>query len=432
MSHSRLLGLWLPQTLAMTARGLTTFALDVWVYQTTHSATLFALLSLSATLPGVVLSPLVGWVVDRLGARRCLLLSDLAAALAASSLLLAFELRVVEPRLLYLVLAAGAVVTSMQWPAYTALVTVLAPPEKLARSAAMMQLGYAGQQVLAPALAGWLLGWQPVARLLQLDVAASILAVGSLVLLPVSAGPSRRLGSPWRDLRGALELIGQRGLLRLAGYISASYFPGGFVLVLATPLVLSVAGPKTLGLIMATMGIGMLLGSVIASQRTRSSGGAGRLLGYDALLALAMLSAGFATRPTTIAVVGFAFLFGLGGIMAEDQAIWQTRIPLEAQGRVFALRRTLTWASLPLGYGVAGPLADHVFKPALSPGGSLFALIGPFFGTGPARGIALLIMCAGALKACVVLWGTFDDRLRRLDAAPERALPEQIPPAALN
>jgi hypothetical protein len=115
-------------------------------------------------------------------------------------------------------------------------------------------------------------------------------------------------------------------------------------------------------------------------------------------------------------VIGFVFLFGLAGMMAEEQAVWQVRVPAAAQGRVFALRRAITWGSLPISYAVAGPLADSVFTPALSAGGALVAWLGPWFGTGPGRGIALLLMCAGAVKLAVVLAGATDLKLNRLNA----------------
>ena len=414
----RFAALWTPQTLALTARGLTTFAVGVWLYEKTHSATLYSLLSVSTMLPGVVAAPLIGWAVDRLGARRALLLADAAALVVGASLILLFHHSLTSPVPLYLVLSVGGVLTAMQWPAYTALVTTVAPPKHLSRAAALMQLGYVGQQVIAPALAGILLGWIGVAGVVALDVAMSALAFGSLCLLPVANQPTARQTSVRQDVRAALTLTKERGLLRLAGYIIASYLPGGFVLVLATPLVLTLAGPEALGLVLSVMGVGMLAGSVIASGFAAPQGGVRRMLRYDALLALAMLGACIATSAALVSAVGFLFLFGLGGIMAEEQAVWQVRIPLEAQGRVFALRRALTWASLPVSYALAGPLADHVFKPAMSDGGALAPLLGPIFGVGPGRGIALLLVCGGLVKGSVVLWGTFDRKLRALDVPP--------------
>src|ERR1700716_3274468 len=96
----RFTALWAPQTLALTGRGLTTFALGVWVYERTQSATLFALLEVSAILPGIVAAPLIGWAVDRLGARRALLLGDAAALFVVVALELAFIRGAASPALL--------------------------------------------------------------------------------------------------------------------------------------------------------------------------------------------------------------------------------------------------------------------------------------------------------------------------------------------
>src|SRR6185437_7422680 len=201
-------------------------------------------------------------------------------------------------------------------------------------------------------------------------------ALASLLLLDVRTERIRG-GDVWEDVRRAWRLIGDRGLLRLAGYIVASYLPGGLVVALATPLVLTIAGPTALGLVLASMGIGMLAGSIAASAFAKPHGGVTRLLRYDRLLVTAMLCAGFATSSVRVAIIGAVFLFGLAGIIAEEQAVWQVRIPVEAQGRVFALRHALTWASLPVSYAIAGPLADHVFVPSMSAGGALAGWLGP-------------------------------------------------------
>ena len=411
----RFAAIWAPQTLALTGRGLTTFALGVWVYQRTQSATLFALLQVIAILPSIVAAPLIGWAVDRLGARKALLIADGAAVLVVIALEAAFLNGAPSTAVLYVILMIGGALTCLAWPAYTALVTLLAPPQHLARAAALMQLGFAGQQVVAPAVAGLLLGGVGIGGILAVDLSLSLVALISLLLLPVQT-PAIRDAQWWQDIREAWQMIGERGLFRLAAYIFMTYLPGGFVVALSTPLVLSIAGPEALGLVLTVMGAGMLAGALVASGLAKAEGGIRRLRRYDIVLVIAMLSAGLATTPTRVAVLGFIFLFGLAGIMAEEQAVWQVRVPAAAQGRVFALRRAITWASLPVSYAIAGPLADSVFTPALSAGGALFASIGPMFGTGPGRGIALLLMCAGVAKAAVVLAGAADLKLKRLDA----------------
>ena len=411
----RFTAIWAPQTLALTGRGLTTFALGVWIYQRTQSATLFALLQVIAILPSILAAPLIGWAVDRLGARRALLIADGTAIAVVIALEAVFLRGAASPALVFVILMLGGVLTCLAWPAYTALVTLLAPEPQLARAAALMQLGYAGQQVVAPAVAGVLFGVIGVGGILAVDMSLSLVALGSLLLLPVQT-PSIGQARWWQDIREAWRVIGDRGLFHLARYILLTYLAGGFVIALSTPLVLSIAGPAALGFVLTAMGAGMLAGALIASGLARPEGGIRRILRYDALLVAAMLAAGVATTPARVAVIGFVFLFGLAGMMAEEQAVWQLRVPAAVQGRVFALRRAITWGSLPVSYAIAGPLADRVFTPALSDGGVLAASLGARFGTGPGRGIALLLMCAGAAKAAVVIAGATDLKLKRLDA----------------
>jgi MFS family permease len=413
----RFTALWAPQTLALTGRGLTTFALGVWVYERTHSATLFALLEAIAILPGIVAAPIIGWSVDRLGARRAMLMADASAVLVVLALEAVFYRGVASTATLYVIVTFGAILTCLRWPAYTALVTLVAPPAHVARAAALMQVGYAGQQVVAPAVAGMLLGVIGMNGVIGIDLRLSAVAFGSLLLMPIRT-PAIHDAHVWEDLREAWTLIGDRGLFRLAAYIVASYLFGGLVIALATPLVLTLAGPEALGFVLAAMGIGMLAGAVVASSLARPEGGIRRLLRYDAMLVTAMLAAFAGTTPVRMAMIGFVFLFGLAGMIAEEQAVWQVRIPVAAQGRVFALRRAITWASLPVSYAIAGPLADHVFTPAMMPGGALAAWLGPVMGVGPGRGIALLFVCGGLAKGTVVLSGARDRKLRSLDIDP--------------
>jgi DHA3 family macrolide efflux protein-like MFS transporter len=54
---------------------------------------------------------------------------------------------------------------------------------------------------------------------------------------------------------------------------------------------------------------------------------------------------------------------------------------------------------------LAGPLADHVFEPAMMPGGRLAGTFGWLVGVGPGTGMALLIALAGILGMVIPLMG---------------------------
>jgi hypothetical protein len=78
-----------------------------------------------------------------------------------------------------------------------------------------------------------------------------------------------------------------------------------------------------------------------------------------------------------------------------SQAIWQTKVAPDVQGRVFAIRRMLAWSSVPLATLLAGPLSDKVFNPLLLKGGLLAESVGGLIGIGSGRGIGFLLILLG-------------------------------------
>jgi len=117
-------------------------------------------------------------------------------------------------------------------------------------------------------------------------------------------------------------------------------------------------------------------------------------------------------------------LFAAPVINASSQAIWQSKVPPEIQGRVFAVRRLIAQFTAPVAYLAAGPLADRVFEPLLAPGGSLAGSVGRVLGVGEGRGIGLLFVVLGTLLALISVWGYLQPRVRRVEDELPDALPD--------
>jgi DHA3 family macrolide efflux protein-like MFS transporter len=115
---------------------------------------------------------------------------------------------------------------------------------------------------------------------------------------------------------------------------------------------------------------------------------------------------------------------------ASSQAIWQTKVEPDVQGRVFAMRRLVFQTSFPLAFLAAGPLADRVFNPLLMPGGPLAGSLGRLLGVGPGRGIGLLFVVMGCLLVAAALAGSLFPRLRSLETEIPDALRESVPVGA--
>jgi len=87
-------------------------------------------------------------------------------------------------------------------------------------------------------------------------------------------------------------------------------------------------------------------------------------------------------------------------IEAGEQTVLQKAIPYERQGRVFGFAQMIENAASPLTAFLMAPLAEAVFMPFMTDGKGA-EWIGSWFGTGPARGIALMFTLAGLIGMAV-------------------------------
>jgi hypothetical protein len=109
-------------------------------------------------------------------------------------------------------------------------------------------------------------------------------------------------------------------------------------------------------------------------------------------------------------------------VFGSNQAIWQSKVAPDIQGRVFATQQMIARAAAPLAFLLAGPLAERVFEPLLGSDGPLASGVGQFIGTGPGRGIGLLFIIMGLIKVAVVLMSQSNPRIRYV----ETELPDAV------
>jgi hypothetical protein len=100
----------------------------------------------------------------------------------------------------------------------------------------------------------------------------------------------------------------------------------------------------------------------------------------------------------------FSMLF-IPIVQGSSQAIWQSKVAPDLQGRVFATRGLIAQISSPLAMLLSGPLADYVFEPAMMLGGSLVSVFGGVIGSGPGAGMSLMFFITGILGVLVSLGG---------------------------
>jgi uncharacterized membrane protein YidH (DUF202 family) len=114
-------------------------------------------------------------------------------------------------------------------------------------------------------------------------------------------------------------------------------------------------------------------------------------------------------------IAGFLMTFFVPILNGASQAIWQSKVPPDVQGRVFAARRFLAQITTPVALLVVGPVADRWFEPAMSEGGSWVPYFGGWVGSGPGAGMALLLLLAGVAAAVIAAFGYSRREVRQVE-----------------
>lgn len=412
---------WLGQLVSLVGSSVTSFALGVWVYQLTGSATQFSLIAVCAVLPTILLAPLAGVLIDRYDRRRIMLLSDSGAALGTLSLLLLLLAGELELWHIYLLTTLSATFNGLQWPAYNAAITLLVPARQLGRANGMVLAGRAVAQLAAPLLGALLLQTVDLLGVVVIDLLTFCCALLSLLSVrfphqPATRRDGEKQQSLWAEaLYSWIYLKARRGLLDLLVFFALANFIAGILQVLVTPLVLSFATATALATVLSVGGLGMLAGSVALSVWGGPRRAVNGVFGFMALCGLCALAAGLQASVWLIAVSACGFFFALPFINGCTQTIFQRKVDAAVQGRVFALNGAVASAAMPLAYLLAGPLADYLFEPLLLADGPLSASLGVPLGVGPGRGIGLLFIVLGIAILALTLIAYRRPQLRGLE-----------------
>lgn len=201
----------------------------------------------------------------------------------------------------------------------------------------------------------------------------------------------------------------------------------GIAFTLLAPMVLASTGSNSVvfGAVQSAGAIGGVLGGVIMSTwsgfKRRVNG---VLLGWIiSSVGLMLVGAGQGLTIWLPAIFLTSLVSPL--VNTSNQAIWQSKVAPDVQGRVFSARRLIAWFTNPISPIIAGAMADFVFEPAMSTDTALAAAFGPLVGAGPGAGMGLIMVLCGFLGLLVPVIAYFIPAIRNA----ETILPDHDQPA---
>ncbi len=417
------------QLISLIGTNLTTFALSVWALEQTGQISEFALINVFGRLPAILFAPIAGAIADRYDRRKVMIFSDTLAACSTVAVALLFWTDALQIWHLYITATIGSISMTFQEPAYTAAITQLIPKRYLGHANGIVQFGSATGRMLALFLGGILVVTIGLNGVFVIDFLSFLFAISTLLFIRFPNTLFRTREEPFLKeiTRGWDYIIKRKGLVAMIVFFAIVNFFLSIVTVLSMPLVLAYESAAVLGGVAAMLGAGMLVGGVLmgfwGGTERRMTG----MIAFVGVSGLASIIMGI--QPNAVyAAVGF---FGLGLTGALIDAHWrtliQTKVGLELQGRVLSTNRMMALSTMPLGALAAGPLVDRVFEPLMANEGLLSSTIGSFIGTGPGRGIALVMIIVGLLRIILASIGFSYKPLRNM----EDDLPDAIPDAII-
>jgi MFS transporter, DHA3 family, macrolide efflux protein len=420
--------IWIGQLASVIGSGLTNFALGVWVLKETGSVTQFALIIMCASVPAIMAAPFAGVIVDKWKRKWVMVISDSIAGLSTITIFILIYFNLFEVWHLYVTAAISSLFSSFQMPAYQATIPLLVRKEQLGRANGMVQMADALSIVFAPVMAGFLLFSIGIKGILIIDFITFTIALSTLLFVkfPELANHEKdtKPVSFFQDaLFGWKYIMDRPGLRGLLVYFAVVNLLLGYFNVLLQPLLLSFTNEKMLGIALSITGIGMLLGGISMSiwggPKNRVLG----VVGSGAISGIFLMLLGLKESIILVTSATFIMFLLLPIGNAASQVIWQSKVPLNVQGRVFALRRMIAISLSPIAYITAGPLVEKVFDPAVQEGAFAYGIT-TLIGNGDGRGIGLLFLLLGLGWILTSIFVYLNPRVRGLE--------KEIPDALVN
>jgi MFS family permease len=333
-------------------------------------------------LPRLVVQAPAGVLVDRFPGKRLLIVSQLLMAIIAGS----FALLAIVPSLwlLYGLTLAMGIVRTVDIPAFEVRLMALTSPERRGTANSVHMLAMTGGEIIGPLLGGVVLALTGATPLFLINALSFLIVARMIASLPARVAAAEPDPEPVAadetDASVTAPALGYRTLLARSDvrlYVAA--LTASCVLLLgAIPLYITRAldlglGEGGVGLFYATMGVGSLIGGVLAGTGTYSSTRAFAISALAAMIGAVCMIAFGAAGSLVLALLALA-VYGMIGDVEEISALtyFQNTLPEGVFGRFFALFLMCTGVG-----GVVGALGGPALAEAFGTGVALTILAVP-------------------------------------------------------
>ncbi|SKB84947.1 MFS transporter [Dyadobacter psychrophilus] len=390
------------------------FAVTFWVYLETKSVIATSVMAgiyfATVALSGFFL----GSIVDRYKKKTSMMISGIATLVLY---VLAFLTYVITPEadfknpanislwILIVLCLLGAMVGNIRAIAISTVVTILIEEDKRDKANGLVGTVNGVSFLVASIFSGLVIGFMGMTWMLGLAVALTVAVLLHLFTIHIPEKEIVQTGTHMEniDIKGTIAVVGLvPGLFGLIFFNTFNNFLGGVFMSLMDAYGLSLVSVQVWGILWGVLSLGFIVGGLVVARKGLGKKPLKTLFVSNIIMWTICIFFTIQASIVLLAVGMFIYLCLIPVVEATEQTILQKVIPHERQGRVFGFAQSIEQAASPITAFMIGPIAKFIFIPFMTTGAGV-ELIGSWFGTGTARGLALLFTVTGVIGLIVTL-----------------------------
>jgi MFS family permease len=354
------------QLISLVGTWMQTLAQSWLVYRLTNSAALLGEVGFASQIPVFFLGPIAGIFADRHSRHRIVIATQslmMLQALTMAVLTLTGKIQVWHIFLMALFLG---VCNAFDIPARQSFIVEMVGNEDLMNAIALNSSMFNAARSIGPAIAGILVAALGEGLCFLLNGLSFIAVIAGLLLMRIQSIPRPNPAGRLDQLREGFAYVSRnpaiRSLLSLLAIVSLLGMSYTVLMPIFADRVLHL-GPRGLGELLTSAGIGALLGALWLAKRQRTQGLdliVGRAaVGFGISLILFSLSKNHWLSLGLLAPVGFSIMVQLGSTNTLIQSI----ISNSMRGRVMGIYSMMFLGLAPFGSLISGYIAQHFTAP---------------------------------------------------------------------
>lgn len=352
---------WFGQMISLCGTWMQSVAQSWLVLELTNSAFLLGMVNAIAGLPILLFSLIGGVVADHLNKRNLIVLTQNLSMILAFALGVLASLHLVKFWHIGLIAGLLGIVNAFDSPARQAFVIEMVSKEDLDNAIALNSLIFSAARIIGPVIAGFLVGTLGVNSCFYVNGFSFMAVIISLFSMRGDFSPKNSLeGSVTKKLLdGAKYVWTEKKIRRLTILAATSSIFGISCLVLMPIFARNIlnAGAKSLGILIASIGLGAILASVTLTLFSYSPKNKRSIFIGGLVLAIMLIVFSF-SRSLPLSVIALTGVgWGLITQTAMINSLLQTSTPDYLRGRIMGFYTLVFLGMMPIGSFQAGLIA---------------------------------------------------------------------------